>query len=121
MILSGIARIGNEPVIRFTSTNLPVLDISLAFNYGKKIDGKRQTQWIRVSLFGDRAEKSAPYLIKGTQLFVVLNEPHIETYTKDGKENYQLVAQLDKYEFVSKPIDKPKKEIFDDLKDDIPF
>lgn len=122
MILSGIARIGNDPVVRFTSTNLPVLDLSLAFSYGKKVDGKRQTQWIKSALFGDRAEKVAQYMTKGSQLFVILNEPHIEIYTKDGKEMYQMVAQLDKFEFISKTEkQEPKKEHFNDLKDNLPF
>jgi single-strand DNA-binding protein len=40
-----------------------VANVSLAFTYGKKgDDGKRPTQWVDASLWGQRAESLAPYI-----------------------------------------------------------
>ena len=53
MILTGLARIGKDAELRYTASNEPVANISLAFNYGRKgDDGKRPTQWIEASMWG---------------------------------------------------------------------
>ena len=45
MILTGLARIGKDAELRYTASNEPVANLSLAFNYGRKgDDGKRPTQ-----------------------------------------------------------------------------
>ena len=126
MLLVGLARLGNDPVVRYTPDNKPVMDLSLAFSYGKKgPDGKRPTQWVSATMWGDRVEKLSQHLIKGQQLFVTLGEPHIEEYKrKDGTEGMSLRARLNELEFAGAAQNnqpKPKDVTFDDLEDDIPF
>lgn len=83
MLMVGVARVGNDPVARYTPDGKPVMDISLAFDYGRKgNDGRRPTQWVNATMWGDRVERLQPYLSKGSQVFVTLSEPHIETYEK---------------------------------------
>ena len=42
MLLIGLARIGKDPAIRYTGDGKPVMDLSLAMDYGKKgADGKK--------------------------------------------------------------------------------
>lgn len=105
MHLIGLARLGNDAVVRFTPEGQPVANLSLAFNYGRKNnEGKRPTQWIDASLWGERAQKLAPYLLKGTLLEVHLAEPHLETYpARDGSQGVKLVAILNHLEFASSP------------------
>lgn len=144
MLMVGVARIGNEPVARYTPDGKAVMDISLAFDYGRKgADGRRPTQWINATMWGDRVEKLQPYLSKGGQVFVTLSEPHIETYEKkDGSgQGFSLRARINDLEFVggrrddsasseaepaSAPRQAPAKSGgkapgFDELDDDIPF
>lgn len=132
MFMTGLMRIGNDPVLRFTANNDPVIEISLAYNYGRKDDnGKFPTQWINATLWGSRAEKLAPYLTKGKQLYVVLNELHNETYTKkDGGQGTSLRARISELQFVDgrqeeqkeeKPKAKTSVAIIQELDDDIPF
>lgn len=105
------------------------MDLSLAFNYGKKVDGKQPTQWISGTMWGDRCEKLQPYLTKGQQVFVSMTEPHLESYTrKDKTEGVSLRARIGELEFVggkSEPQEEKPKVLkapgFDDLDDDIPF
>jgi len=149
MLMVGVARVGNEPVARYTPDGKAVMDISLAFDYGRKgTDGRRPTQWINAAMWGDRVEKLQPYLSKGSQVFVTLSEPHIETYEKkDGSgQGFSLRARITELEFVggrrddsggdgdssgagaptsapARSASKPagKASGFDELDDDIPF
>lgn len=124
MISIGLARIGNDPIVRYTASNDPVVDLSLSFNYGRKgPDGKRPTQWVKATLWGKRAESLAPYLVKGQQLMVTLSELHIETYDKkDGTQGVSLVARVTEIELTQRTEQKPKPvtaETFAEMDDDI--
>ena len=142
MIITGLARIGNDVEIRHTSGDDAVCNISLAFNYGKKgDDNKRPTQWIEASLWGKRAEALAQYLTKGTAVDVVLSEPHIETYQGKNGEGHKLVGRVVEIELAGgggreqsgesqqsrpAPAQRPAASGnanggFNDFSDDIPF
>ena len=96
MLTVGIARVGNEPAVRYTSSNKAVLELSLAFSYGRKgQDGKYPTQWVNASLWGERAEKLAQYIQKGNQIYVQLTDLHMDTYTKkDGSTASNIKAMV---------------------------
>jgi single-strand DNA-binding protein len=126
MMLIGNTRIGNDPQVRYTPNGDAVLDLSLAYNHGKKQDdGKKPTQWVNAALWGSRAEKMAPYLTKGTQVFVSCSDVHVSSYEqKDGTKRYSLKAKIESIEFVggSKSEPKPEKQDhFGNLDDDVPF
>ena len=126
MLMTGLARLGNDPEVRYTPDGKPVMDMSLAFNYGRKVDGKQPSQWISATMWGDRCEKLRPYLGKGQLVFVSLTEPHIEEYKrKDGTTGVSLRARVGELEFAgSRPQEQASPERsrgFDDLVDDIPF
>lgn len=130
MFFTGLVRIGNDPVLRFTPRQEPVIDLSLAYNYGRKDEtGKFPTQWISATLWGARAEKLSPYLTKGKQLYVALNDIHNETYDrKDGGQGTKLCARVTELQFVDTRQEEPKEPVkpkakptFDDLDDDIPY
>jgi single-strand DNA-binding protein len=100
MILTGLARLGHDISIRQTANGTPVGNLSLAFNYGMKRDGQQPTQWLEAAIYGDRAEKLAPYLTKGTLISVTLDDPHVETYEKrDGTSGVKLAARVVSLEF----------------------
>jgi single-strand DNA-binding protein len=103
MKAQGLARIGKDAEVRFTPGGAAVANVTLAFTYGKKgEDGKRPTQWVDASIWGQRAEPMAPYLTKGKQIVAYLEDVHIQTYTKnDGTTNAKMVARLADFEFVS--------------------
>ena len=140
--MTGLARIGRDPELRFTSGNgTPVLGLSLAFSYGKKgDDGKKPTQWVDATLWGQRAESLEPYLKKGALVVAHLEEVHIETYQRrDGGEGHKLVAKVTDIELVpsgqreeGRPAAAPRPAArpapapaggsgFEDMDDDIPF
>jgi len=139
MLTVGIARIGNEPVVRFTADGKPLLELSSAYNYGRKgQDGNIPTQWVKATLWGDRCEKLQPYLFKGAQIFAQLEDLHIETYNKkDGSPGFDLRARIANIQLIgerkqeSRPAapheqfqhrsHAPTNLITEGLDDDIPF
>lgn len=75
-----VCRIGKDAVTRFTQAGKPVTGFSAAFDTGW--GDKKQTTWLDVSGWGERYEKVAQYLTKGSQ---VLLEGDIGTREHEGK------------------------------------
>ena len=99
---SGLFRLGRDAETRSLPTGDQVVELALAYNYGKKgQDGNRPSQWIKASFWGERAAKVAPYLRKGDQVVVYLSELHIETYEGKNGPGASLVGRVDDLELVS--------------------
>jgi single-strand DNA-binding protein len=97
----GAYRIGRDVELRRLATGDAVCNLALAANYGKKgEDGNRPTQWVEASMFGMRAEALAPYLLKGTQVYAILGDPHIETYEGKNGAGHKLVARVLEIELI---------------------
>lgn len=104
--LSGIARIGRDAETRYTPNGDAVVNLSLAFSYGKKDPNtkERTTQWVDGALWGKRAESLSSYLLKGTLVYVVLDDAHIETFQKrDCGEGTKLAGTISTIEFAARP------------------
>lgn len=85
--LIGLFRIGNDPELRYTNTQMAVLQLSLAYNYGKE----KKTQWVNATLFGKRAESLSNFLAKGQLIYAEVSDIHVDTYAaKDGTERVSL-------------------------------
>lgn len=143
----GMARLGKEAEMRYLNDGTPVMNLALAVNYGKVgQDGNRPTQWIDAAMFGQRAEKLAPFMLKGSAHCFTLSDLHIETFAKrDGGEGSKLTARIDDVELgprqtgsapASAPAPAPRQAHpqrapapraapassgFNDMDDDIPF
>lgn len=123
MKLIGVGRLGQDAQLRYTGDNTPVANLNVAWNYGRAgSDGKRPTQWLEAALFGDRAEKLAPYLKKGTSVFLDIRDAHVETFNKrDGGTGVKLTGTVDAIEFAGdRPPSDKKKDILQE-ESDIPF
>lgn len=135
--LFGLARLGRDAEVRHTPQGDAVSSLSLAFTYGKKgTDNKRPTQWVDGSLWGQRAEALAPYLLRGTLVSVTIDEVHLEEYqTRDGRTGSKLVGRVSSIEFAGRPAEQPQRTqdaakapppqrpaaSLADMDDDIPF
>ena len=134
MIISGLARLGRDAELKATNNGDAVCNLSLAFNYGRKVEGQRPTQWVEAALWGKLAEALAPYLLKGKQVYVACSEPHIEEFTKkNGSPGFKLAARVMEIELAGNRSDsdeapaKPAKPAPNtgpstaELEDDVPF
>jgi single-strand DNA-binding protein len=117
-----LVRIGKDAVTRFTQGGKAVTGFSAAFDNGW--GDKKQTVWLDCSLWGDRGEKLAPYLTKGSQIVV---EGDIGTREHEGKTYLTLdvrEVKLTGGKPDSKPASKPasrQSEFEPDDLDKVPF
>jgi single-strand DNA-binding protein len=85
-------RIGQAAEIRHTPGGNVVAGFSLAVDVRK--GGEKQTLWIDCSIWGDRAEKLAPYLTKGASV-AVAGDVGVRTYEKrDGTHAASITCNV---------------------------
>lgn len=60
-------RMGKDAELKMTPAGKPVLEMSVAVADGW--GEMKSTIWIKASMFGERAEKLAEYLLKGQQIY----------------------------------------------------
>jgi single-strand DNA-binding protein len=77
---SDVVRIGKDAVTRFTGNGKAVTGFSGAIDSG--FGDNKKTIWLDCSAWGERWEKVAPYLLKGSQAFV---QGELGTREHDGK------------------------------------
>lgn len=96
--LSG--NLGADMEVRSTSTGAYVGEFSLAISeWGK--DGER-TSWVRCTMFGDRAQKLAPYLVKGTKVALSGRLHQSVWETQAGEKRSRVGVIVDEIEFMSR-------------------
>lgn len=70
---SAIGNLGNDPEMKYSSSGSPFLRFNIATN-GRRRDQdgnwSDHTEWLRVTVFGQRAETLSQYLLKGTRVYV---------------------------------------------------
>jgi single-strand DNA-binding protein len=77
----------------------PVLNISLATN--RKVGDREFTDWSSVKIWGERGQKLAPFITKGTKL-LISGRPEARAYKgNDGLAKAELVIHASDVEFLS--------------------
>src|SRR3970040_1429476 len=89
-----IGNLGRDPELRYTPNGRPVATFSAAVNQATKNQQTGEwveaTDWFRVSVWGDRAERSAENLRKGTPVFGDGPFAHSRDDTHDGRTGLTL-------------------------------
>ncbi len=86
-----IGRLGNDPDYKVTPSNFQICKLSVAtsekFKDKTTGDWKEETEWHRVTLFGNLADIANKYLKKGRAVYI---EGRLKTssYDKDGEKRY---------------------------------
>src|SRR5881394_2859211 len=98
-----IGNLGADPELKYTPTNRPVCNLSLATNeVFKDKSGQRQerTEWHRVTVWGESAENCSKYLAKGRTVYI---EGRLQTRSwddKEGKKRYSTEVVADRVVFL---------------------
>ena len=94
-----IGNLGRDPEMRYTPTGKPVTQFSVAVNQSTKNQQTgewiEETDWFRVSVFGDRAERAAEQLRKGNRVFVEGRFRTREFEGQDGQKRTSLDVTAD--------------------------
>ena len=94
-----IGNLGRDPEMRYMPNGRPVTQFSVAVSHSKP-DGQggwvdEGTDWFRVSVFGDRAERTAEQLRKGMKVFVDGRLKTSEYMSKDNEKRFSLDVSAD--------------------------
>lgn len=142
-----IGRLGRDPELRYTPGGDAVCNFSIAVGGDYTKDGQKieETEWVRISAFGKKAEVCGEYLTKGSKIFVTGRMRTRKWQDKEGVERHTTEILMDTMQMLdSKPQgeqrgyrdatggqqpaprstqQKPSAGggSFDDFEDDIPF
>jgi single-strand DNA-binding protein len=94
-----IGNLGRDPEMRYTPNGRPVTEFSVAVSHSRP-DGSggwidEGTDWYRVTVWGDRAERTAEQFRKGNKVFVEGRFKTREYEAKDGQKRTSLEITAD--------------------------
>jgi single-strand DNA-binding protein len=88
-----IGNLGSDPEMRYTPNGKAVTQFNVAVNQSTKNQQTgewiEETDWFRISVWGDRAERMAESLHKGNKVFV---EGRFRTREFDGRDGQKRTA-----------------------------
>jgi single-strand DNA-binding protein len=94
-----IGNLGSDPEMRYTPSNRAVTQFNVAVNQSTKNqqtgEWVEETDWFRVSVWGDRAERMAETLRKGNKVFVEGRFKTREFEGRDGQKRTSLEITAD--------------------------
>ena len=90
--LNFIGNIGNDAEVRHTPTGKSITSFSVAMNSGW--GDNQHTTWVRCTMWGDRGEKVAPYLLKG-QKVAITGEASMREWEGGGKSGVSFECKVD--------------------------
>jgi len=100
-VFSFTGTIGRDAEVRSTPSGQSVLNVTVANNTG--FGDRQKTLWVRVTLWGKRAEGSFPsYLKKGQQVFVSGELSQSEYQAQDGTTKTTLELNANTIDLVGK-------------------
>lgn len=141
-----LIRLGRDAEMKTTQSGKAVCEFTGAYDVG--YGQNKQTQWVKCSLWGDRGEKVAQYLVKGSQVVVTLSDLRARAFINKNTNEPQaaLEGRVIEFDFAGdKPSDnqapqqnyhqqapqqqpqqqapqqQPAPSGFDDFDDEIPF
>ena len=91
-----VGRLGQEPELRYTSSGVPVCNLSLATSesWTDKSSGQKQekTEWHRIVVWNKQAEFCNQYLSKGRQVYI---EGQLQTRSwEDAEKNKRYTTEI---------------------------
>ena len=94
-----IGNLGADPEMRYTPSGRPVTQFNVAVNQSTKNQQTNEwveaTDWFRVSVWGDRAERAAESLRKGNKVFIEGRFKTREFEGRDGQKRTSLEITAD--------------------------
>ena len=100
-----LGRLGKDPKLRYTTNNIPVVNLSIATDEsytdqgGNKID---QTEWHTVVVFQRQAENCCTYLAKGSLVFVEGSLQTRKWQDQQGQNRYITEIKASRIQFLDR-------------------
>ena len=81
-----LGNLGRDPELKYTTSGMAVVNLSIATTSGGGRDREPQTEWHRVVVYDKQAELCNQYLVKGRQVYI---EGRITYRSYDDKQSGQ--------------------------------
>ncbi|MGZ3633632.1 MAG: single-stranded DNA-binding protein [Parachlamydiaceae bacterium] len=92
-----MGNVGADPETRFSTSGQKIISFRVASN--TKRQGKEETTWWRVTIFGDRFDKMLTYVKKGSAV-IITGEMTTQLWTdKEGRQHIQHEVIADSVRF----------------------
>jgi single-strand DNA-binding protein len=103
-----IGNLGRDPEMRYTPNGRPVTEFSVAVSHRNRDPQTGEwsddgTDWYRVTVWGDRAERAAEQFRKGNRVFVEGRFRTREFETRDGQKRTALEITADNVLTLDRP------------------
>lgn len=92
-----LVRIGRDAEMKYLSTGTAILEMSVVYDIG--FGDNKKPQWVKLAMFGARAEKLAEHFKKGTQIVATMDDVKSEAWLKNGEPTSTISAKLVEFEF----------------------
>ncbi len=92
-----LVRIGRDAEMKYLPTGTAILEFSAVYDIG--FGDNKKPQWIKVAMFGQRAEKLAAHFTKGKQIVATMDDVKSEAWISNGEAKGGLSAKLVEFEF----------------------
>lgn len=98
-MMTKLVRIGRDAEIKYLPSGTAVLEVSAVYDIG--YGDKKSSQWIKLAMFGERAEKLVTHFTKGKQIVFSIDDVKSEAWIKDGEAKSGLAGKIVDFSFVS--------------------
>ena len=102
-----VGHVGGDPELKFAKSGIAVTNFSIATNEIFK-EKKEKTEWHRIVVFGDSAERIAEWVTKGQLLQIEGRLRTDEWETDNGEKRSSTSIVVDSWTTLSKGKDKDK-------------
>ncbi len=97
-MFSKLVRIGNDATLKHLPSGTAILEINAVYDIG--FGDKKESQWIKLSMFGQRAEKLVSHFTKGSQIVIHADEIKARAYMNNaGQAACSLEGKLIEFQF----------------------
>lgn len=98
--LFGVFRLGRDAKL-VDGPSGKFVSMSIAYDRYDSAKSERVPEWVSVTFNGQRAEKMAEHLLKGTLVEAIITDPRLSTYkNKEGHDVPQLQGVVSRLDFV---------------------
>ena len=92
-----LVRIGRDAEMKTTPSGTLLLEMSAVYDIG--FGDKKKSQWVKIAMFGQRAEKLVSHFTKGKQIVATMDDVKSEAWISNGEAKSGMSAKLVEFEF----------------------
>lgn len=92
-----LVRIGRDAQMKYLPSGTAILEMSVVYDIG--YGDNKKSQWVKLAMFGARAEKLVAHFTKGKQIVATMDDVKSEAWISNGEAKSGLSAKLVDFEF----------------------